>query len=346
MNNITSLNKRSFADVTPHPSKVVKKDPDLQLHENLLAGKGEEVVRYLQSIAPNRVKHLLVRGPQKKSLETTFLETVIKQLLDNANSWEIVCNNPIFFITQENVRYDLTQLLSKADFNQMTFSDEHMIKFEQFLYPNGLPKRHYPKITAGPISQLTEIEERSLYLYTTFDFQFSNFIAGGKLDMVLAADPSGTPQAISHRIKKHLVKVALQVATLNKLPVNTDTHQYLYRGEYQNLPPETLQERINAVQEGGKVTQVKTLMSTAAGEPAGAYTNRTIFTLYENVKGKDISPVSDFPGECECLLPPTQVQWLLHHAYEIDGITRHLFVARPVTVPVEKSTLSSPFVLK
>lgn len=296
------------------------------------------------------VKQKLVQGPQVRSAETEQVETLIKDFL-KGKPLDIKQKGNNFFVVINGEERPFVELLSKVNFNHMSFSKEEIQAFVAHLqsseYVGGRPHIEDEKSfnsTKGPCGQLSHGEKLAINIYTTQYCSVINRVLRGDIEGIVRLEAGATKPA-EKVLRDALLNAAMAVAALNKLPdydpPKADGKQFLFRAENKYIPKEVLQDRIDKVNGGGKVGIECGFISTSAEKPSQKYFNDNTGSclLLYNCKGKYIKALSAYPDENEVLLPPTQLQWRYHTEEDVEGRKIHFFVAKGVTVDTETPTI-------
>lgn len=303
------------------------------------------------------VERLLVQGPQIKNEETFILEKVIHDLLSDPNQlvFEVIPRSNQCYIKDSNgellkdstgKNVELSELLKKANINHISLSKEQLSAFRTFLnnssLSNDITTLNSRSMPTNPKlgetdNKLTRTEKAALQLYISENHYSSiQKLLQGRIDE-FGADYDSTN--VDSFLKSYLLVAAVGVSALNRLPdfESTNESQFLYRYDM-SLPESKLQERIQNVRDGGKVSTETAFISTSHTRPAEFFKDGNVITLFENCKAKSVEKLSPL-DEREVTMPPTQVQWKYHHEFtDSSGKTIHLFIARAVTTPTEAST--------
>ena len=179
------------------------------------------------------------------------------------------------------------------------------------------------------VSSLTLAEKTAVNIYTGPFYSISN--------SVLRGNSSKVEGFSSDEIAEIFVTSAMGCSGLAK--ASKSAPKYSYRIE-DNFDPDLTQKRVDAVNNGGNITQEMGYFSTSAGlssedDVREMYTeslNAGLVSAIEltDLTGKYVASISQRPGECEYLIAPTQVQWVGHYQNEAGS---HFFLAKPVQTP-------------
>lgn len=329
-------------------------------------GAGDAVAAYLAEDNENCLKHELNYGPQTITEETKQGQIIVNALLQNYKSVKFFKNKSTIFVSTGKHTFNFTNLIKGLNFNHLILKSDQLIAYNKLLdsqyisykshshgYDNRPTDEQYfmDMDPRGICSTISLAEKRAINIYTGGAHYGMNALMRGLLDDAIKANhnlPSyySSKEKLNYTLKEFLLHCAVAVHGLKQLPdydpperEDKTKPQYLYRGEGGS----TISTRIEAVQEGGKVTLELGFISTSYDRPSGIFVNSytPCGVLLVNVSGKDITPLSMFgEGEREVLLPPTQIQWMYHKEIPTkESRTMHLFLALPVRVPVEKPTI-------
>lgn len=304
-------------------------------------GYAEAVKRFLKeekklaTQSSQKVERSQVSLHNEKTVQTTIAQKILSDLLKDFSMYRINHEDDKYYLTNKEGSYlqystgekvELQEFIKKVDFNQIQFSAEEVSAYQQLLHiydyvgcKPEIPDAGFP--TVGACSELLEGEKEAINIYTGDDnTSMIRFMQGRISDVCGESD----------RLKSLFISSAMCVAALNKLPDFHPTQKFLFRYDA-SLKPEKMNERIKAVKEGKGITRELGFISTSHTQPSYEYVIQgTVATLFYNCKAKYIAPLSEFPEEREVLLPPTEIQWKYHYAFNDDGIEKHIFIAKPV----------------
>lgn len=251
-------------------------------------------------------------GPLNKSDETRLFEKIIDMVIldryqqsqrryrnvDYNNEREInfsIKNNQLYinFRNKEVQEVNITELLKKVNLSQIALSETNLRNYED-LYENNsknnkevLSKEDFhERILKADLTQqeylpkLSHAEMLAIYSYSSKNYKDMNGLLRG---ILIPSDPAKT-----------LVDIAIASQGLNKVPDIELPIVTRYQDEY-GL------ENMKTMTAKGEVQNV-------TGFTSAAYTPQSRFgrvqIIYENVKGKSISALSQVPYETEYLIPP------------------------------------------
>ncbi|MCE2982526.1 MAG: hypothetical protein LW832_03055 [Parachlamydia sp.] len=290
-----------------------------------------------------------------KNIETELMEELIKNLLTDFNSVRFIEKNGSYFAICKGKLYHFSSLLEKTNFNLIELSPVNLAIYHSYMVQgmlyqkpvlNGKRPTSKDFIDADPekiCRTITFAEKEAINIYTGSFYSVMNNMLRGNIREAIQYfyAPLTEKEHVNHAIKEALLHIAVAVHGLNRLPdytppINADgqTQKYLYRSDGY-LPDSVLEERKWAVLNGGEWTTETGFISSAYFKPTFFGEHVTCATLIKNLKGKKITPLSQFgEGEREVLLPPTQMQWKYKKEIitDIYKNTMHLFIAKPVTV--------------
>lgn len=320
--------------------------------------------------------HEIVKGPQFVNKETQEMETLIHELLERFERVKFVKTNNTYYAFLSGKRIDLSNILTKTNFNQIRLSPEQLETYHRLIETDKLQTKPWisSALNGRPTdadfqrldpenlcANLTFPEKEAINIYTGNQYNVMNSLMRGDIEGSIDKNYSlvsrSKKEQMNLTLKENLLHIAVAVSALNKLPdfippvdSNGETSKYLYRGEGY-LPPSVLAQRKWSVQNGGRVTIEMGFLSTAYNKPADAFFSESTQAgiLFKNLKGKKVTPLSQFgQTEREILLPPTQIQWLYHKEIITDIFKNkmNLFIAKPVTVPYEQPTIENTIAKK
>lgn len=320
------------------------------------------------------VKKKIVSEVQIKNVETELLEQLIKNLLKDFDSVKFVKKDNRYLAISGGKLYQFSTLLERANFNLISLREEDFKGYQNLIDNNQLLHQPYLQTSGYKPSErdfdqadpehlcrtLSFAEKEAINVYTGNFYRSINALMRGQIDDAINYNyllPSMlTPQAKANQtIKEGLLHIALAVSGLNKLPDYIPPNgpdgkpaKYLYRAEGY-VPDDVLAKRKWSVLQGGEITIEMGFISAAFEKPAGGFFNENAQAaiLIKNLKGKKVTPLSQFGNtEREILLPPTQMQWLYHKDIITDVFKKQmaLFIAKPVTVNLPSNHTTDMFV--
>jgi hypothetical protein len=143
-------------------------------------------------------------------------------------------------------------------------------------------------------------------------------------------------------IKEAFLHAAAVNTALEKIPDHDFSQRpdgkdtYLFRCDLR-LPEHLLEERKQAAKKKGVLFE-RGVTSTSV-VPAAAYlaSGPKVLTVFKNVTGKVIFPLSDYPDENEALMPPSLYQYLGYEEQQTPQGPVTVFYVQPVGSPIEDS---------
>lgn len=314
-------------------------------------GKETAISAYLKLDNEDRPMRRIREGEEVRNEETMIMADIIKSLLMDYNSVEFIKQNNKIYVVIKGESHDLKQLLDFTNFNQITFTEASLKKYHDYIdlyfgykpwLNNGRPSNNdfTKRDPEGNCKKLNFAEKEAINIYTGSAYLDMNALLRNKLNNFL----NNSPYTINKSLKEMLLHAAVAVSGLNKMPDFEPTKnndgtfpKYIYRGE-SYVSDSILEERLEAVKEGGDVTLEGGFLSAAYGKPVNGFfgEHSKCGIMFRNVKGKKIISLSMFgQSEREVLLPPTHVQWRYHKNVISDHAknTVALFLAIPVTAP-------------
>lgn len=342
----------------------------LSLKEMVDNGIEQGISEYIeQNPVEETEERVLVQGPQKLNHATRLLDRIVHDLLINPDQYQFVKGenedyliknrDGTFLLNAAGMPVSLQYLLrpnvasSQANFNHISFSESESVHLQKHLETAVLNEylnldklqeivKVDPKLAQGlQQAHLSDGEKAAIQLYTSPEnFSLIQKILQGRISE-FEKDVKGFD--IDKMLKAYLLIGAIGVSAVNKLPDYSTTARFLYRYD-RDLPYSMLQNRIQAVKDGGMITTESGYLSSSHTKPADFFKNGNVITLFENCKAKLLEEMSVITEEKELerevTMPPTQVQWKYYHEFKDEnGNVMHLFIARAVTTPTEVSTL-------
>lgn len=223
---------------------------------------------------------------------------------------------------QNNEKVNMSELLKKVNFGHVSLPETDLKKYED-LYENNqkmngevLSKEDFKKrISETDLTQqeylpkLSHAEMLAINSYSSSNYtEMNGLLRGTKIPN----DPAKT-----------LIENAIASQGLNKVPDIELPVVTRYQDEY---GLDKMKDMANL----GKVDEVPAFISTAFEGQKGF---GTVQIIYENVRGKSISALSQYPHEQEYLIPPTTQIKFTGHKFE-NG--KHTFTAEGSNVLLDQ----------
>ncbi len=343
-------------------------------YEAFKEGFERAIASFIKLGQEGQVKNKIISEVQNKTIETELLEQLIKNLLKDFDSVKFVKKDNRYLAISGGKLYQFSTLLERANFNLISLSKEDIEAYQALLDNNQLLHQPYLHTTGHKPSErdfddldpdnlcrtISFAEKEAINVYTGNFYRTMNALMRGNIDDAIKYNyllpDMLSPQAKANQtIKESLLHIALAVSGLNKLPDYVPPNgpdgkpaKYLYRAEGY-VPDDVLAKRKWAVLQGGEITTEMGFISTAFEKPASGFFNEhsQAAILIKNLKGKKVTPLSQFGNaEREILLPPTQMQWLYHKDIITDIFKKQiaLFIAKPVTVNLPSHDTPDTFV--
>lgn len=313
--------------------------------------KGGAHILY-ESLKPELPNHepVSVEESQTKTTETLCTEFILFDMLDHFEDYEIVFHLFQAFIKYKGIHLcdpesgqwlELKQLVTKTNFNQISFNSEQLQKASLLLKLECLTVSEFARMTKIEADFLTDLEKGLIHDYSRNGYIYYNRFLQGRFFSLADKMP-----CCSYSLKLWFLKSAILVSALNKLPdyVNLQ-HPFLYRME-KDPPPEVIEKRIRAVKAGGLTTPPFGVTSTSAEKPESAWSSRRVVIIYLNAKGKNIRHFSAMPEEREVVLPPVHIRWLYHMSITVNTVKKDIFFAKPVSQPISDPKINEPLLTK
>ena len=280
-------------------------------------GCEEAIASYIKLGSEGHVTQKIVAGPLQKTPQTTQMEAILKKILKNFYAVKFIKEKDQYFVFFEGKKYNFVDILIHTNFNLISLSKEDLQAYERMLHNGKLHSRPDwsgrmptdldfqladPKnLCAG----LSYAEKAAINIFTGNEYRPMNSLLRQDIDQFLLSHNIPyiykEEERLNLAFKETLLHAAVVVSGLNKLPDYSGSGKYLYRGE-SNLPEKVLANRLSAINDGGKITWETGFLSTSHTQPLSVfYCDSAV--LFKNLKGKNISVLSQFPSEREICSP-------------------------------------------
>jgi len=343
--------EKKFGEEWKDYSKNALEASEKNLYREFRAGNTAEYISTLEALSAPPAKQSLIQGPLPKNEETRLLESMVKSLLTDPSSVELkIQNNNQLMVTYQGNTRSLNEILQKADFNQLSFSQSELSNYVKFL-ESGKTELHpqtrdtvenmmtgeKPEVTVTDINKLKKTfserdpnghlanlslgEKLAINIYTTGAFTQINQLLRGQIGQLSVNDT----QPSSARLKELLLVSAIGAHGLNRIADEVSVSTFRVD---ENLPTDLIEARKEAAKNNG-ITRELGFLSSAQIKPAVNFamkSEQSTATVFTGLVGKNVAALSNVPEEKEWLIPPTQFQW--HNVAEVDG--KHYFSASPV----------------
>ncbi|MGX6960407.1 MAG: ADP-ribosyltransferase [Rickettsia endosymbiont of Pentastiridius leporinus] len=284
-------------------------------------------------------------GPLNKSTESKVFETIVQDLINDYNNpnkkIQLFKNNKNEIILKKNnAQISLSEFMKNVNLNHISLPKQAIKKYAEIGFPRlelktinntqsivSLPPLTHNQFlerienTNTPqtkdLKKLEYGEMAAINQYTSFKYQDINN---------LLRDSNSLP---IEKIPEMIMHIAVASHGLNKIP---DIKLPIV---IRNQQSELLNEYINNVKEN-KVTAEKAFISTSYESQENFNSKNKsegIKIIFKDVKGKDISPLSQYPNEKEYLLPPsTQLKWSGYSKTKLG----HVFITEGANVLLDE----------
>jgi len=300
-----------------------------------LASKDEQWnTLYSTEIASHQENYVLTAGPHPKSFYTRQLEDITRALLQG-KSFEIHQENNQTYILIDDVHlFHWTDIIAHANLEHIELNQDDFVLYQNYMqnskrgygglirctlakssedyYKEQLYSRYLAKMSNEghtpkyPDSVISFEEMQAINIYTGEGYRNMTDLLRGVFSF-----NNEKPDVI----KDAIIQSVLCVSGLGKVPVIDIDESY--RGSRQVSNAEHLQ-RVQAAANHGVVPITGFISSTLDKNVAF---KKDIQFHFKNLKGVDITSISQIPTEKEFLIPPTQIQ-LTQYEYK-DG--KHWF---------------------
>lgn len=276
-------------------------------------------------------------GPKVKSQFTYNFETIVEALLRGDPSHFTLENNQYFVEIGKN-KFNLSEILAKADLQQLVLNKTHCTQYVKFLSNESRQTPQKPNYKGkanerffrgndkkGALKNLHFAEMAALNIYTQNYYEQMNAVLRGMIPF------DSNKVDFQKSMKEVMLHIAMASTGLSKCPVKDIKICYRYDGK--SLPQSIVQARIDSVNSSEsdlKVTVEAGFTSTSKEKPGGGMSG-PYRTVFGGLVGKDIAAISYFPEEREFLIPPTQIKWITYNKDEQDNT---YFLATPVNTPI------------
>jgi hypothetical protein len=292
-------------------------------------------------------------GPLNKNIYTYAYETIVSAFLKSQvdkDSPPVVfeVRGEVLYATYEGQEFNMSEILKYTNLNHVSLSEHDAKAYEQFVTSDsssekpsldgvdGIPTSEdyaaKEKASTKPdaLTNLNWAEKSAINIYTGGFYSVMNPLLRGSTSQIYSYDSTKIGETLAH--------IAFIGSGLNCISEEKPMHTYRVEEKFSE---EYIQERVDAVEKGGLVTQEMAFISSSHAPNIPDEETREMYKegmesgsitgiVYSNVVGKYVSSISKKPDEMEYLIPRTQMQWVGHHQNNNGG---HVFHAKPVATP-------------
>ena len=318
--------------------------PELPLAESFIRGRGEEAVEKMKRQAPSSLERRIVLGPKQKSMETQRVHNIVSSMLLDLNSVTFsrhiaedqTGSKVTYMVTlRTGEQYDLEELLRKVDFSHIQLTTEEFDAYaklfsstfvnrpkkpEEMPSTRTLPTDEYfndgfdRDLTLSPeerksLKALSLPQKFAINVYTGIVHEWINSLMRVQLDFLEDLNEDGVngllKEALLHTVAAHSALSELPNYTA---PTEASGGHFLYRGE-QAMPDDVIKERVLLAKEHG-ISREMGFVSLSHTKPEPIFfENGGVIIDLEGIVAKNLSALTQFPGEREVTMLPTEIQW-------------------------------------
>jgi hypothetical protein len=251
-----------------------------------------------------------MEGPLNKSIYTIQLETLTRKLMAPTCVFKITTDsNKNTLVTVDGETYNLTALISGANFEHIEFNDDDFELYQAYLqhgncteavpelksYNEAVYLHHLYGLGTNasavvPNNPISFSEMQAINVYTSNFYQPMNeLLRYGRCD--------------DDRLRPAIIHSMMCASGLRKIPTVQITESYravdLDEREYGNYMA-SLSE--------GKPISIRGFVSSSYGRIPYAFSDRSVEIHFTNLRGAYIAPIAKALGEQEFLIPPTSIK--------------------------------------
>ena len=248
-------------------------------------------------------EYILTSGPLPKSVYTYQLEALTRKLLRDVSFTLINTKKGTLIQFQgDDNPYNIIDIMKYANMEHLQLTDDDCLGYEKYLKTRGLDCSRFTKPQyKEKYPDLHPAEMRAISLYTGSAFQRINALLRGTYLFCRRL-----------QAKRTILNTVFCGSALAK--VSDTTIKIAYRGEGR-FCKKVHAERMKAAKKK-EVVSLSGFVSTSMKQEH--MFGGSVKFILTNLKGKDVSLLSQLPEEQEFLIPPTQIQ--ISRAEEKNGM--------------------------
>lgn len=271
----------------------------------------------------------LVQGPEVKNQATFDYEYIMKMLLLKKEVTFSV-ENGTYFVEIENKKFNYSEILANFNAGHLTIDERYHTLYIDYLKNNSeqKPKKDPNFASRGQSNWATEAyfnkrdknkeledlsyaEKCAINIYTQDYYKTMNGILRG--DIVIPPEKS----TFQNDMMEVMLHNGFSASGLNKV----DNTQVSHAFRVDKAPPKELTEKKVASIEGEtEVFSERGFISSSKDKPTFKAKSGAVCTVFANIIGKHIGPLSFYSKEREVLIPPnTQIKYT--KSKEEKGVT-------------------------
>lgn len=273
--------------------------------------------------------HGLIQGPEVKNQATFDYEYIMKMLLLKKEVTFSV-ENDAYFVEIENKKFNFSEILTQFNAGHLTLDERYHTLYIDYLKNQSAqkPKKDPHFASRGQSNWATEAyfnkrdknkeledlsyaEKCAINIYTQNYYKTMNGILRG--DLAISPEKS----TFQNDMIEVMLHSGFSALGLNKI----DNVQVSHAFRVDKAPPKELTEKKVASIEGStEVFSERGFISSSKEKPTFKAKSGAVCTVFSNIIGKHIGPLSFYSKEREVLIPPnTQVKYT--QSKEEKGIT-------------------------
>lgn len=273
----------------------------------------------------------LINGPLNKTLSTQSFELLVKCLLAAPEaiyfSIEPDClGNDCLFAEVGRTKINVSDMTQRVNFNHIHLdkSDAELFLHSGFSneafsdFPSHSDQPKYAELTYG--EKLAINHYTGWGAYTINEFLYGD-VSGLSVPFYYQfEDQTDLYQTeMSRAATEILLHMGFAASGLNKILPEIDFDGQTYRGE-SYISDEAIEARISLIDQHQYLDGAPAFMSTTSWDLIGSAFADNSKIIFESAYGKDVSGLSQFPGEEEYLILPGKI---VFHSYELIEGTYH-----------------------